>query len=122
MGDATPYRRGDVLLLELPFADVAGSKARPVLVVQNDTANQFSGNLIVVAISSRIPAQLLPVQYKVTAGSPTAQQAGLLRDSLVDCGIIYTIARQRVRRRLGSFPPAVMSEIDRCLHVSLALP
>lgn len=115
------YRRGDLLLIDLPFADVTQSKVRPALLVQNDVANKVSGNLIVVSISSRVPQRLLPTQYKVTAGSPLAQAAGLLRDSVVDCSVIYTVASNRVRRKIGAFPSQVMAEIDARLKISLAL-
>jgi mRNA interferase MazF len=116
------YHRGDLLLVSLPFADVTKSKVRPVLLVQNDVANRFSGNLIVVALSSRVPKRLLPTQYKVTVGSPLAQQAGLVKDSVVDCGVIYTLAKSRVRRKIGSFSPQAMAQIDSRLKTSLSLP
>jgi mRNA interferase MazF len=120
---STPiYHRGDLLLASLPFADVAKSKVRPVLLVQNNVANQFSGNLIVVALSSRVPQRLLPTQYKVTVGSPLAKQAGLVKDSIVDCGVIYTIAKSRVRRKIGAFSSQTMAEIDARLKTSLSLP
>lgn len=61
------YQRGDVLLADLPFADAVRSKVRPVLVVQNDVANRLRDNLIVAAFSSRLPAHLLPTQYRVKA-------------------------------------------------------
>jgi len=35
--------------------------------------------------------------------------------------VIYTVAKNRVRRKLGAFPREAMSEIDVCLRVSLAL-
>ena len=115
------YRRGDVLLVDLPFADVARSKVRPVLVVQNDIANEVSGNSIVVAISSRVPRRLLPVQYKVPDGSSQARDAGLSKSSVVDCGVIFTLAKHRLRRKIGGLPTEAMAEIDQCLEISLAL-
>jgi mRNA interferase MazF len=32
-------KRGDVVLLDYPYADGSGSKVRPVLIVQNDRDN-----------------------------------------------------------------------------------
>ena len=115
------YWRGDVLLADLPFADITGSKVRPVVVVQNNIANKVSGNLIVVAISSKIPSRLLPTQYLIRKGTLISQQAGLIKDSIVDCSVLYTISKRRILRKLGSFPPEAMAEIDRCLKISLAL-
>ncbi len=121
MSSTYVYLRGDVLLADLPFADITGSKVRPVGVVQNNVANKVSGNLIVVAISARVPYHLLPTQYKIKADSLVGRQAGLIKDSVVDCSVIYTIAKGRIRRKLGSFPPEAMAMIDECLKISLAL-
>jgi mRNA-degrading endonuclease toxin of MazEF toxin-antitoxin module len=92
-----------------------------VLVVQNDVANRLRENLIVVALSSRVPSRPLPTQYRVKANSQLAQRAGLIRDCVVDCGVIYTIAKSRIRRKIGSLTIEAMDEIDRCLKISLAL-
>jgi mRNA-degrading endonuclease toxin of MazEF toxin-antitoxin module len=121
MSSPQQYQRGDVLLADLPFADVVRSKVRPVLVVQNDVANRLRENLIVVAFSSRVPSRPLPTQYRVEVGSQLAQRAGLVRDCVVDCGVIHTIAKSRIRRKIGSFISEAMSEIDHCLRISLAL-
>lgn len=76
--DQAIYRRGEVLLVELPFADITGSKVRPVVVVQNDIANKVSGNLIVVSVSARVPHRS---QHRVEAASSVGRQAGLIKDS-----------------------------------------
>ncbi len=115
------YRRGDVLLADLPFADITGSKVRPVVVVQNDIANKVRDHLIVVAISSKVPSRLVPTQYLVRRTDEVARQAGLIKDSVVDCSVIYTISKRRIVRKVGSFPPEAMAQIDRCLKISLAL-
>ena len=120
MTDQAIYRRGEVLLAELPFADITGSKVRPIVVVQNDIANKVSGNLIVVSVSARVPHYLLPTQYRVEAASSVGKQAGLIKNSVVDCSVIYTVAKNRIRRQLGAFPREAMSEIDDCLRVSLS--
>lgn len=74
-----------------------------------------------MAFSSRVPSRPLPTQYRVKANSRLAQRAGLIRDCVVDCGVIYTIAKNRIRRKIGSFTNEAMDEIDRCLKISLAL-
>jgi mRNA interferase MazF len=115
------FQRGDVLLADLPFADVTASKVRPVLVVQNDVANRLCDNLIVVAFSSRVPPHPLPTQYLVRADSQLALKAGLKRDSVVDCGVVFAIAKRRIRRELGSFTSVAVAEVDSRLKLSLAL-
>jgi mRNA interferase MazF len=45
-------QRGDVVLLDYPYASGGGAKVRPALVVQNDRDNQRLTNTIVVQITS----------------------------------------------------------------------
>ena len=116
------YRRGDVVLAELPFANVVRSKLRPVLVVQNDVANRPRDNLMVVALSSHVPPKPLPTHFVVSADSRLAKAAGLVRDSVVDCGVIHTLPKKRIRRRIGTLPSEAISQIDHCLKISLSLP
>jgi mRNA-degrading endonuclease toxin of MazEF toxin-antitoxin module len=92
-----------------------------VLVVQNDVANRLRENLVVVAFSSHVPSRPLPTQYRVEVSSQLAQRTGLVRDCVVDCGVIHTIAKSRIRRKIGSFASEAMSEIDHCLKISLAV-
>ena len=81
----------------------------------------MSANLIVVAISTRLPDEALPVQFVVMQDTRIARAAGLTRSSVVDCGVIATVAKSLVQRKIGSFPPEAMVRIDQCLKISLAL-
>lgn len=121
MSDNTPYRRGDVVLAELPFADVAGAKVRPVVVVQNDIGNRFSPNLIVVMSTSQVPSRALPVQLVVIAGSYACRSAGLDKATLIDCGVIHTLAKSHIIRKIGVLPAETLAQLDRRLKISLAL-
>jgi mRNA interferase MazF len=44
--------RGDVVLIDYPYAAGSGTKVRPVLVIQNDRDNQRLLNTIVAQITS----------------------------------------------------------------------
>lgn len=122
MSNAVEYRRGDVVLLPFPFvSDLSRTKERPALVVQNDVGNRFSPNLIVAAISSRLPKRAYPTVYVIRAGSAEAQKASLAKNSAVDASVLLTIPKARVSRRLGRLSDQAMQEVNRCLRVSLAL-
>lgn len=47
-------QRGDIALATLPFVTRAGSKLRPVLVVQNDRNNSRMQNTIVAFIATNL--------------------------------------------------------------------
>ena len=47
-------KRGDVVLLDYPYADGSGSKVRLVLIVQNDRDNQRLTNTIVALVTKNV--------------------------------------------------------------------
>jgi mRNA interferase MazF len=117
MSDELSFRRGDVVLVPFPFiTDFGQSKPRPALVIQNDVGNRFSSNLIVAAISSRVPDKVYPTNHHLRAGT-----AGLDRDSVVLASVILTIPKTSVLKHLGHLDEANLQAVDACLRVSLAL-
>ncbi|MFQ5341358.1 MAG: type II toxin-antitoxin system PemK/MazF family toxin [Anaerolineae bacterium] len=70
-GHRSPFRRGDIVLVAFPLiTDFSQSKVRPAVVVQTDVGNRFSPNLIVAAISSRIPRRAYPTNFIVRLDTP----------------------------------------------------
>ena len=121
-GQTPTFRRGDVVLVAFPLVtDFSQTKVRPAVVIQNDIGNRFSPNLIVAAISSRLPSRAYPTNFIVRLNTPEAKGTGLDRDSVVHADIILTIPKSRVIKTLGRFSDAAMQAIDRCLRVSLDL-
>ena len=115
-------QRGDVILVNYPFAGGMGSKVRPALVVQCDRNNARLDNTIVAQITTRIRfAKTEPTQLLIEASSPAGRQAGLLADSAVSCENLFTVRQDGVVRQIGTFPVDVMSQVDDCLKASLEL-
>lgn len=122
MNKTEEFRRGDIVLTRFPYiTDPTKAKERPAVIIQNDIGNRYSSNLIVAAISSRIPSREYPFHFWVPPGSPQASGTGLQRDSVVHAEIILTIPKKSVTKRIGRFSDDAMSAIDECLRVSLAL-
>jgi mRNA interferase MazF len=115
-------QRGDVVLVNYPFASGTGSKVRPALVVQCDRNNGRLSNTIIVQLTSRTRfARSEPTQILIEASSSVGGQAGLLIDTAVSCENIYTVRNDAINRRIGSFPDATMQQVDECLKASLNL-
>jgi len=122
MSEERSYRRGEVLLVALPFVSApARSKIRPAVVIQNNVGNRFSPNLIVAAISSQLPPRDYPTNYVVRLSSSEGEGTGLDRDSVVQAEVILTIPKVAVVRHLGYFGATAMRAIDERLRVSLDL-
>lgn len=74
----TKPRRGEVVLLPFPFADLTGTKVRPALVL-----NGSLYNIIVAAITSNVAAHQGPTDYTLQDW----RQAGLLARSVVKASL-----------------------------------
>lgn len=111
-------RRGELYFADL--SPVVGSEqggGRPVLILQNDTANRCSPTVIVAALTSKTGKPPLPTHVVV---SPA--QSGLRRTSIVLLEQIRTLDRSRLGRRIGTLGGDVMRRVERALCASLALP
>jgi len=111
------YKRGSVWLADLdPVIGSEEGKTRPVLVVQNDVANQYSPVVIVAAIPTSIGPKEYPTEVLVNA-----PEGGLRRDSVILLNQIRTIDKRRLIERWGDLGEETMKRVDRALEISLGL-
>ena len=115
-------QRGDVVLIDYPYATGGGTKVRPVLVIQNDRDNQRLLNTIVAQITSVTRRALEPTQLLIEISTPAGQQSGLRQNSVVNCVNLLTLDKGQVLRKLGSLPDALMQQVNNCLKAALELP
>ena len=114
--------RGNVVLLDFPFAGGSGSKVRPALVVQNDSDNGRLDNVIVAMITSHTKrAAAQPTQVLVNLSTPEGGETGLLMDSVVNCVNLFTVDQKRLLRILGRMPDVLMARVDAALKAALQL-
>jgi mRNA interferase MazF len=115
-----PVRRGDIVLLPLPYVqNYKKGKTRPALVVQNNIANQYSPNLIVALISSVRPPKPYPMHFHIDIASE--EHCGLTTSSIVKTEVIVTIPKTAVIKKLGFLSREAMRGVDDCLRLSLNL-
>jgi mRNA-degrading endonuclease toxin of MazEF toxin-antitoxin module len=117
------FDRGDVVLVNYPFAGGKGSKIRPAVVVQCNRNNARLDNTIIAQLTSRTRfARSEPTQILIEASSAAGQQAGLLIDSALTCENLYTVRQDVILRRIGTLPSSLMPQVVACLKASLDLP
>jgi mRNA interferase MazF len=115
-------QRGDVVLVDYPYAGGGGTKVRPALVIQNDRDNQRLVNTIIVQITSLTLRALEPTQLLIELATPEGQQSGLRQDSVVNCVNLLTLDKSKILRKLGTLPDSLMQQINNCLKAALDLP
>jgi mRNA interferase MazF len=115
-------KRGDIALLDYPYADGSGSKVRPVLIVQNDRDNRRLTNTIVALITKNLSRVHEPTHFLIDIATPDGQKSGLNQNSAVTCGNLFTVSQTKIRRMIGSLSASAMTQVDACLKSALELP
>ena len=106
---------------EIYFADmnpVMGSEQggrRPVLIIQNDTGNQYAPTTIVAPITSQKKKHIYPTHVNI------GNVEGLEESSIVMLEQLRTIAKERLEFRIGKLNARMMRSINRALFISLGL-
>jgi mRNA interferase MazF len=111
----TDYSRGDVVLVSFVFSDETGERQRPAVIVSSEAYHRSRQEAIIAAITSRTD-RILAGAHLITDW----QGAGLLFPS-VATGIIRTVKRGMITRRLGIMSQADMEAIDDNLRAALSL-
>jgi len=105
--------RGDVVLV---VASGDYGKPRPAVVVQSDLFNETHASLTVCPVtSSLVDAPLFRVPVKPSRAN------GLDRQSQIMVDKIQTLRRDRVRERVGSIGPSLMTGVEAALRLWLRL-
>lgn len=114
-------RRGEIVTVDLdPARASESSKTRPAVIVSNDTANSTAdrlgrGVITVVPVTSNTE-RVYPFQVLLPAAV-----TGLARESKAQAEQVRSVAVERVGRRVGRLPAALMAELDRALRIHLSL-
>ncbi len=96
MPPTTGYSFGDVVLVQFPFTDQAGTKKRPAVIISSAAYNTSKRDVVIMAVTSQLrPSGALG--ETLVAGW---QAAGLIKPSAIK-PVIATIEQALVIRRLG---------------------
>ena len=99
------YKRGEIVLVPVPFSDLTHTKKRPVLVVSNTVHNYASPDMIVVAITSNL------VQSGIVIDPGDLTSGVLPKKSLIRCEKIYTLEQSIVVKQIGVLSDDVLLKV-----------
>jgi mRNA interferase MazF len=110
-------RRGEVVLARLdPTLGVEIKKTRPVIVLSNDSINQFAELAVVVPLTKNT-TRVSPSHAVIPKGA-----AGLAFSSKAVTEQIRAVDKRRLVRRLGRLGPDLLARVERALKNTLAFP
>ena len=102
------YKQGDIVVLELPFTDLLGSKLRPVLVLN---AVDLGDDLIVAKITGS------PCIHRVSITNSDLVSGHLKKEpSYVDCSSIFTVEKRLVVKTVGRLTDEAISRVKQELR------
>ena len=116
-----PVSRGDVGLANVRFISGAGSKFRPVLIVQNDKNNARLQSTIIALITSNTSRAHTATQLRIDVSTTDGAASGLLHESVAKAENLLTIMQADIRRIIGHLPDSLMVRMDECMRQSLGI-
>jgi mRNA-degrading endonuclease toxin of MazEF toxin-antitoxin module len=114
-------KRGDVVLVYVPFVGASGGKRRPAVVVQSDSLNTLLRETLIVEVTSNLANVKQLHQVLIDISTSEGASSGLLANSAVRCERLHLIPQSDVLQVIGTVSPSLMHEIDNALKAALGI-
>jgi mRNA-degrading endonuclease toxin of MazEF toxin-antitoxin module len=114
-------KRGDVVLVRIPHPTGLRGKKRPAVIVQADSYAGSIRTVVVAEVTKNLEFAKDPACLFISSTSSEGATAGLVRDSVVSCLILYTVYADSIERVIGSLTNDMREQLDKCLKVALDL-
>ena len=98
------YEKGDVVVFQFPFSDVAESKKRPSLIVAT-----LKGDHVIL---SQIIGQQRPDQDILELNSNDFQKGGISRDSFIRPSVLFTLHKSKIEYKAGKIKQEKIKEVQ----------
>ena len=115
------YNRGEIVLVPFPFTDLSRQKARPAVVLSPKSFNERSPDVILAAISSKIPSTPGDLEIVIRRADPAFPSTGLRVNSVIKASKLITIEQSLIYRTLGNLADEMLSELDSRVAMALGL-
>ena len=110
-------KRGDIFWVDLdPTRGSEQAGRRPVVIIQNDTGNEFAPTVIAAPLTTKSFSK----EYPTNVHLPKAA-SGLKEDSTVLLSQIRTLDKKRFEKKIGHLPTVYLAKVDQAIKVSLGL-
>ena len=110
-------KRGDIWLVDLnPVRGSEQRGVRPCLVISNDVINECAPTVCVAPLTSSLAGRRFPINVVLER-----EDTGLKADSLLLCGQVWTVAKERLLRKRSVVRVGGMSDVERARSLCLGL-
>lgn len=98
---------GDIYTLQFEGTGCVQGGLRPGVVFQNNTGNQYSPNVVVLPLTTRIKKMELPTHVLLRS-----KDTGLIKDSVVLCENPYCAPKEQLGKYITTLSPEYMRRIS----------
>jgi mRNA interferase MazF len=109
-------KKGDVVLVPFPYAELTTSKTRPAVLMNGKKFASAEGRITVAAITSNVAAHRNPTSYEL----PDWAAAGLQKPSVVTAWLA-TLSPRLVQLQIGRLTTQDSREVENRLRIALDL-
>lgn len=110
-------KRGEIWLIDLnPTKGSEQRGVRPCLVISNDITNQHAPTITVLPLTSNLAGQRFPINVVLSK-----QETRLKVDSLVLCGQIRTVTKERIVQKLTAITINEINRVEKALLLYLGI-
>jgi mRNA interferase MazF len=99
------FEHGEIVLIPVPFSNLASVKRRPVLVLSNNAYNKSSIDMIVVAITSNLS------QKGIQISSDDLENGILPKTSVIKVDKIYTLEQSIAIKKISKLKNKILTEV-----------
>ncbi len=109
-------KQGEIVLIPVPFTNLASNKRRPVIIISNNEYNQTGVDMVVVAMTSTPGSG----PYSFTVTNTDLIQGTLNHPGTVRVDKIYTLDQSLIVRTFGQVNTKTLTRIQTILRILTA--
>jgi mRNA interferase MazF len=91
------FSLGDIIVIELPFSDLEGSKLRPVLVVSSNKLNKNRPDIVVC----KITGSHFKTDYEISLTNDDLIEGKLKKNIWIDVAVIQSIEKKLIKQKIA---------------------
>jgi mRNA interferase MazF len=106
------FKEGDIVVVDLPFSDLTGSKLRPVIVLSKENVNAFSSDIVVAKITG---TELKSIP-QLSLENSDLEEGKSKKKSYISLTSIYTVDKSLIASKIGRVKNSFLAKLSKALR------